>query len=191
MISCCVGMFPIDGLILMWHIPTELSSVQSRTQSKFCLSKLLARVVILLIVKLGRGFSQLLFVNVLFAFNIFLITYFCVRSSIEPPLDHNMLFAKNEKELETLIQTIKIYSQDMAMEFGIKKSANIYIQQILAIYMCVCVCVCVYLGSISSLRYIWLNSIDIFCLHISVLILSSHCMSVIISGWNCLINLRN
>ena len=30
------------------------------------------------------------------------------------------LFAKNEKDLETLIHTVKIYSQDIGMEFGIK-----------------------------------------------------------------------
>ena len=30
------------------------------------------------------------------------------------------LFVKNEKELETLIQTIRIYSQDIGMEFGRK-----------------------------------------------------------------------
>ena len=29
--------------------------------------------------------------------------------------------AKNEKELETLIQTVKIYSEDIGMEFGIEK----------------------------------------------------------------------
>ena len=31
------------------------------------------------------------------------------------------LFAKNKKEFETLIQTMRIYSQDIAMEFGIEK----------------------------------------------------------------------
>ena len=31
------------------------------------------------------------------------------------------LFAKNEKELETLIQNARIYSQDIGMEFGIEK----------------------------------------------------------------------
>ena len=31
------------------------------------------------------------------------------------------LFAKNEKELETLIRAVRIYSQDIAMEFGIEK----------------------------------------------------------------------
>ena len=33
------------------------------------------------------------------------------------------LFAKNEKELETLIHAVRIYSQDMRMEFGIEKCA--------------------------------------------------------------------
>ena len=33
------------------------------------------------------------------------------------------LFAKNEKELETLIHTIRIYSQDIGMKFGIEKCA--------------------------------------------------------------------
>ena len=32
-------------------------------------------------------------------------------------------FSKNEKELETLIQTVRIYSQDKGMEFGIEKCA--------------------------------------------------------------------
>ena len=69
----------------LWHIPTELSSAQSqsqtqsRTQSRFCLSESLPRAVIFL-VKLGSGFSRLSLVYVLFAFNIFLITYFCVVS---------------------------------------------------------------------------------------------------------------
>ena len=35
-------------------------------------------------------------------------------------LDDIKLFAKNEKELETLIHTVRIYSQDIGMEFGIK-----------------------------------------------------------------------
>ena len=33
------------------------------------------------------------------------------------------LFAKNEKELETHIQTVRIYNQDIGMEFGIEKCA--------------------------------------------------------------------
>ena len=38
-------------------------------------------------------------------------------------MDDIKLFAKNEKELETLIHTLRIYSQDIGMEFGIEKCA--------------------------------------------------------------------
>ena len=33
------------------------------------------------------------------------------------------LFPKNDRELETLIQPVRIYSQDIGMEFGIEKCA--------------------------------------------------------------------
>ena len=36
-------------------------------------------------------------------------------------MDDNKLIAKNEKELETLIHAVRIYSQDIGMEFGIEK----------------------------------------------------------------------
>ena len=36
-------------------------------------------------------------------------------------MDCIKLFAKNEKELETLIQAVRIFSQDIGMEFGIEK----------------------------------------------------------------------
>ena len=36
-------------------------------------------------------------------------------------MDDIKLFAKNGKELETLIQTVRIHSQDRGMEFGIEK----------------------------------------------------------------------
>ena len=36
-------------------------------------------------------------------------------------MDDIKLFAKNEKEPETLIHTVRIYSQDLGMEFGIEK----------------------------------------------------------------------
>ena len=36
-------------------------------------------------------------------------------------MDDIKLFAKNVKELEILIQKIKIYSQDIEMEWGIEK----------------------------------------------------------------------
>ena len=38
-------------------------------------------------------------------------------------IDDIKLFVKNEQELENLIQTVKIYSQDIKMEFGIGKCA--------------------------------------------------------------------
>ena len=38
-------------------------------------------------------------------------------------MDDIKLFAKNEKELETLIHAVRIYSQDIGMEFGIEKYA--------------------------------------------------------------------
>ena len=38
-------------------------------------------------------------------------------------MDDSKLFAKNEKELETLIHAVRIYSQDIRMEFGIEKCA--------------------------------------------------------------------
>ena len=49
--------------------------------------------------------------------------------------------------------------------------------------------ICVFWGSVSSLRHIWLNSINIFWLQIFVFILSSCRMDVIISSWNWQINL--
>ena len=36
-------------------------------------------------------------------------------------MDDIKLFAKNGKELETLIHAVRIYSQDIGMEFGIEK----------------------------------------------------------------------
>ena len=36
-------------------------------------------------------------------------------------MDDTKLFAKKEKELETLIHTVRIYSQDIGMEFGREK----------------------------------------------------------------------
>ena len=38
-------------------------------------------------------------------------------------MDDIKLFAKNEKELETLINTVRIYSQDIGMEISIEKCA--------------------------------------------------------------------
>ena len=38
-------------------------------------------------------------------------------------MDDIKLFAKNEKELKTLILAVRIYSQDVGMEFDIEKCA--------------------------------------------------------------------
>ena len=38
-------------------------------------------------------------------------------------MDDIKLFAKNEKELETLIHTLRIYGRDIGMEVGIEKCA--------------------------------------------------------------------
>ena len=40
-------------------------------------------------------------------------------------MDDIKLFATYEKELETLIHTVTIYSQDIGMEFGIEKCATL------------------------------------------------------------------
>ena len=36
-------------------------------------------------------------------------------------IDDIKLFAKNEKELETLIHAVRIFSQDIGVEFGLEK----------------------------------------------------------------------
>ena len=38
-------------------------------------------------------------------------------------MDDIKIFAKNEKELETLMHAVRIYSQDIEIEFGIEKCA--------------------------------------------------------------------
>ena len=40
-------------------------------------------------------------------------------------MDYIKYLAKNEKELETMIQIISIYTQDIKVEFGIEKCAMI------------------------------------------------------------------
>ena len=40
-------------------------------------------------------------------------------------IDDVKLFAKNEKELESLLHAVRIYSQDIGMEFGIEKCAKL------------------------------------------------------------------
>ena len=44
-------------------------------------------------------------------------------------MDNIKLFAKNEKELETLIQAVRIYYQDKGMAFGIEKLAKLIMKR--------------------------------------------------------------
>ena len=43
-------------------------------------------------------------------------------------MDGIKLFAKNERDLETLIQAVKIYSQNTGMEFGLEKCVMLIIR---------------------------------------------------------------
>ena len=40
-------------------------------------------------------------------------------------MDNIKLFAKNERELETLIQNVRIYNQDLGIGFGIEKCTTL------------------------------------------------------------------
>ena len=44
-------------------------------------------------------------------------------------MDDIKLFAKSEKELETLIQTVRIYNQDIGVEFGKEKCAMLIMRR--------------------------------------------------------------
>ena len=44
-------------------------------------------------------------------------------------MDDIKLFAKNEKELEILVHAVRIYSQDIVMEFGIETSAMLIMKR--------------------------------------------------------------
>ena len=79
----------------------------------------------------GDALSPLLFVIAMMALNLFL-SKFTARYKLSKSHEKNnysiymddiKLFAQNEKELETLIRTVRIYSQDIGMGFGIEKCA--------------------------------------------------------------------
>ena len=86
-------------------------------------------------VKIERGIfkrdalSPLLFVIAMMPLNFILrkCTAGYKLSKSQEKINHLMymddikLFGKNKKELETLIKTVRIYSQDIGMEFGIEK----------------------------------------------------------------------
>ena len=86
-------------------------------------------------VKIQRGIFQgdaqslLLFVRAMMPLNQILKKYTAGNklSKLQEKINHLVYmshikhFAKNETELETLIQTVRIYSQDIGMEFVIEK----------------------------------------------------------------------
>ena len=79
----------------------------------------------------GDALSRLLFVIAMMPLNYILgkCTAGCKLSRSQEKINHLMymdvvkLFAENEKDLETLIHALRIYSQDIGMEFGIEKCA--------------------------------------------------------------------
>ena len=44
-------------------------------------------------------------------------------------MDDLKLYSRNEKELDSLVQTIGIFSKDIGMEFGIEKCAMLVIEK--------------------------------------------------------------
>ena len=44
-------------------------------------------------------------------------------------MDDLKLYRKNEKELDSLIQTVRVFNQDIRMEFGIDKCATIVLKR--------------------------------------------------------------
>ena len=79
----------------------------------------------------GYALSPLLFINAMMPLNHILrkctagykLSRWQEKANHLIYMDDIKLFAKNEKEVETLIHTIRIYSQDIGMEFGIEKCA--------------------------------------------------------------------
>ena len=77
----------------------------------------------------GDALSPLLFIAAMLPFNHILrkctagykLTELQEKINSQMYMDEIKLFAKNEKELETLIHAEGIYSQDIGIEFGIKK----------------------------------------------------------------------
>ena len=83
--------------------------------------------------RLGDELSLLLFVIAIMPLN-HIIRKYTGRykiSKLQEKINHLIymddikLFAKNEKELKTLIQAVRIYSQNIGMEFGIEKCTTL------------------------------------------------------------------
>ena len=99
----------------------------------------------------------------------------------------NMMLIKEKKSPDSSVSRYRS-SGELVFYWDISlfthTHTHVYIYMCVCVCVCACVCVCVWLGSISSLRHIWLNNIDDFCLHIFVLIRSNWFMDVIISSRN-------
>ena len=85
----------------------------------------------------GDALSPLLFIIAMMPLNHILRKYAAgyKLSRSQEKINHLMymddikLFVKNEKELETLIHAVRIYSQDIGMEFGIEKCAMLVMKR--------------------------------------------------------------
>ena len=44
-------------------------------------------------------------------------------------MDDLKLYSRNEKELDSVVQTIRVFSEDIGMEFGIEKYAMLVIEK--------------------------------------------------------------
>ena len=44
-------------------------------------------------------------------------------------MDDLKLYAKNEKELHSLVQTVKVFSKDIGMDFGIEKCSMLIMKR--------------------------------------------------------------
>ena len=81
----------------------------------------------------GDALSLLLFIIAMMPLNYILrkFTARCKLSKSQENINHLLymdgvkLFAKNGKELENLMNAVKIYRQDIGMEFGIEKYSSV------------------------------------------------------------------
>ena len=123
----CIKMFKIPDDVIQFikkNLETWTVELTARWKS-------LAEVKIPGSIFQGDALSLLLFVIAMMPLNhvIRKCTAGYKLSRSQEKINHLMykddinFFAKNERELETLIQTVRIYSQDKGIEFGIEKCA--------------------------------------------------------------------